>query len=40
MEVLGPMLDLEDPDTFVWLRAFPSLETRDRMKGAFCEGPL
>lgn len=40
MTVLGPMLDLEDPDTFVWLRGFPSLEERDRMKSAFYDGDL
>ena len=38
MTVLGPFLDLENPDTFVWLRAFPSLEERDRMKSAFYDG--
>src|SRR6266540_2179916 len=25
MEILGPMLDLENPDVFVFLRGFPSL---------------
>lgn len=40
MTVLGPLLDLEDPDVFVWLRGFPSLEARERMKSAFYEGPL
>jgi hypothetical protein len=38
MRVLGPLVDLENPDVFVWLRAFPSLEERDRMKNAFYEG--
>jgi hypothetical protein len=38
--VLGPLLDLEDPDTFIFLRAFPSLEDRDRMKSAFYDGPI
>jgi hypothetical protein len=38
MKVLGPMVDLEHPDTFVWLRAFPSLDSRDRIKAAFYEG--
>ncbi len=40
MDVLGPMVDLEEPDTFVWLRGFPSLEERDAMKNAFYEGEL
>lgn len=38
MTVLGPLIDLENPDVFVWLRAFPSLEERDRMKSAFYDG--
>ena len=40
MKVLGPLLDLENPNKFVFLRSFPSLEERDRMKDAFYEGPL
>ena len=38
MLVFGPLLDIENPDVFVWLRAFPSLEERDRMKSAFYDG--
>jgi len=38
MKILGPLLDLENPDAFVWLRTFPSLDERDRMKSAFYEG--
>ncbi len=38
MKILGPLLDLENPDTFVWLRTFPSLDERDRMKSAFYDG--
>ena len=40
MKVFGPLLDVENPNKFVWLRAFPSLEDRDRMKAAFYEGEL
>ena len=40
MQILGPLLDLENPNKFVWLRSFPSLEERDRMKEAFYEGEL
>ncbi len=40
MKVAGPLLDVENPNKFVWLRAFPSLEDRDRMKEAFYEGEL
>lgn len=38
MIVFGPLVDLETPDTIVWLRGFPSLEARDEMKSAFYEG--
>ena len=40
MQIIGPLLDLENPDKFVWLRSFPSLEERDRMKNDFYEGEL
>jgi hypothetical protein len=40
MKVLGPMLDLENPNKFVWLRMFPSLDERDRMRTDFYEGDL
>jgi hypothetical protein len=40
MEVTGPFLDVENPNKFVWLRSFPSLGERDRMKEAFYEGDL
>jgi hypothetical protein len=40
MKVFGPLLDVENPNKFVWLRAFPSLEDRDRMKAAFYKGEL
>lgn len=40
MRVLGPLLDVENPNKFVWLRAFPSLDERERMKESFYEGEL
>jgi NIPSNAP len=40
MKILGPLLDLENPNKFVFLRSFPSLDERDRMKNEFYEGPL
>jgi len=40
MKVLGPFLDIENPNKFVWLRSFPSLEDRERMRSAFYEGEL
>ncbi len=39
MKVLGPLVDLENPNKLVWLRSFPSLEDRERMRTAFYEGP-
>jgi hypothetical protein len=40
MSVLGPLLDVENPNKFVWLRSFPSLDERERMKADFYEGGL
>ena len=40
MKVVGPLIDIENPNKFVWLRCFPSLEDRDRMKRDFYEGVL
>ena len=38
MTIIGPLLDIEHPDVFVFLRGFPSLEARDCMKSAFYDG--
>ena len=35
IKIVGPFLDVENPNKFVFLRSFPSLEDRDRMKDAF-----
>ena len=40
MKVLGPLIDLENPNKFVWMRSFPSLEERDRMSKEFYGGEL
>ena len=40
MKVTGPFLDVENPNKFVFLRSFPSLEERERMKDAFYDGEL
>ena len=40
MKVTGPFLDVENPNKFVFLRSFPSLEERERMKDAFYGGEL
>lgn len=37
--VIGPWLDVENRDRFVWLRSFPSWQERERMKEALYEGP-
>ncbi len=39
IEVAGPWPDLEHPDRFVWLRAFPSMGERERMKQLLYDGP-
>lgn len=38
IRVVGPFVDIEDPDGVVWARAFPSLAVRDRMKTELYEG--
>jgi hypothetical protein len=40
MEIIGPLLDVENPHVFVFLRGFPSIKDRDRMKKEFYEGKL
>ncbi|HEX2271832.1 MAG TPA: NIPSNAP family protein [Pyrinomonadaceae bacterium] len=40
MLIIGPLLDLENPNKFVFLRSFPSLEERERMKDDFYGGDL
>jgi hypothetical protein len=40
MKVVGPFLDLENPNKFVWMRIFPSLAERERMREAFYGGDL
>ncbi|HEX7331708.1 MAG TPA: NIPSNAP family protein [Pyrinomonadaceae bacterium] len=40
IKVTGPFVDVENPNKFVFLRSFPSLEERDRMKEAFYGGEL
>lgn len=40
MRLLRPLPDLENPNRFAWLRCFPSLAERDRMKTAFYEGDI
>jgi hypothetical protein len=40
MKILGPWLSVEDPDAFFWMRGFPDLAARERMKAEFYEGAL
>jgi hypothetical protein len=40
IKTLGPFLSQDDAITFVWLRAFPNAESRERMKEAFYGGDL
>src|SRR5919106_4268287 len=39
IKVLGPLLDLKNPNVVVWIRSFPSDEDREQMKRDFYEGP-
>ncbi|WP_407352796.1 NIPSNAP family protein [Luteimonas sp. R10] len=38
MRILGPFPAVEDPDTFFFMRGFPDLASRERMKAGFYEG--
>ena len=40
MRILGPFLSVEDANTFFWMRAFPDLKSRERMRDEFYEGKL
>jgi hypothetical protein len=40
MHVVGQFSDLDDPDLFVWLRGFPSMEARRQSLEAFYYGPV
>jgi|SRR5580658_5056936 hypothetical protein len=40
MKILGPLLSIEDPDTFFFMRGFPDFASREPMKAKFYEGEL
>ncbi|MGH1412366.1 MAG: putative quinol monooxygenase [Pelagimonas sp.] len=40
MLVFGPLRDLENADKVHWMRAFPTLEDRERIKDGFYNGPV
>ena len=40
MKIVGPFADLENPNKFMFIRAFQSMEDLHRMKEEFYEGKL
>ena len=40
MKIIGPLVDIENPNKFVFLRGFPTLEDLHRMKDEFYGGDL
>ena len=40
MDILGQFRDLDDPDSFVWLRGFSDMPTRKQALEAFYGGPV
>jgi hypothetical protein len=40
MKILGPFVSVEEPDTCFFMRSFPDLASRDRLKALFYEGEL
>lgn len=38
--IVGQFRELDDPDRFVWLRAFPDMDTRAQALAAFYGGPV
>ena len=40
MKIIGPFLSVEDDDTFFWMRGFPDLQSRERMRDEFYDGKL
>lgn len=40
MKILGPFNSVEDADTFIFMRGFPDLDSREPMKAKFYEGEL
>src|SRR5512146_96086 len=39
IHVIGQFKDLDEPDSFVWMRGFPDMPRRKRALQAFYEGP-
>jgi hypothetical protein len=40
MKILGPFLSVEDADTFIFMRGFPDLASREPLKARFYQGEL
>jgi len=40
MKIIGPLLSIEDEDTFFFMRGFPDLASREPMKAKFYDGEL
>jgi len=40
MRIVGQFRDLDDPNRFVWIRAFPDMATRERALNGFYFGPV
>ena len=40
MKIIGPLLDVENPNKFVFLRSFPSLDAREQIKNDFYGGEI
>lgn len=40
MAIIGQFRDLDNPDSFVWLRGFADMETRERALTGFYSGPV
>jgi hypothetical protein len=40
MTILGPLVSVDDPDTFFFMRGFPDLASRESLKAKFYEGEL
>jgi len=40
MQILGQFRDLDDPDSFVWMRGFADMETRKEALESFYRGPV
>ena len=40
MRILGPFLSIEDADTFLFMRGFPDVSSREPTKTEFYEGEL